>query len=261
RQIILNLVSNANDACRGEGEILIALTTESALEGDQPQPAMAVLMIRDSGEGMPEDTLEHIFEPFFTTRFTGRGLGLSTVFGIVQAHGGHIRVDSAPGDGTCFEVRLPMTETAEPLAGPDQEDDRFGDDYISEPVRAPVPAPHAGIRRLLVLDDEPEMTHLISNMLSGWPVVCEIAGNRRQASSLLSLNPDRFDRILIDYSLGGTTTEQFITDLRARQPDIKLIIMSGHHREELSKLLEASGNAVFLAKPFTIRELVTALNQ
>jgi two-component system NtrC family sensor kinase len=109
QQVVLNLVMNAAEATRGRGSGRVAVLTLPSEDGES-----AVLEVTDDGEGIPKETLDRIFDPFFTTKDDGKGvgLGLAVVYGIVESHGGHIEVQTAPGRGTTFQVTLPLVPDA-----------------------------------------------------------------------------------------------------------------------------------------------------
>jgi two-component system NtrC family sensor kinase len=109
QQVVLNLVMNAAEATRGRGSGHVAVLTQRAEDGES-----VLLEVADDGEGIPRETLDRIFDPFFTTKDDGKGvgLGLAVVYGIVESHGGRIEVQSAPGQGTTFQVTLPLVPEA-----------------------------------------------------------------------------------------------------------------------------------------------------
>src|SRR5262249_23714491 len=150
-QVILNLAVNARDAMPKGGHLTLA-TDHVDVEADGgrlPSGRFVALVVSDTGVGMDVATQEHICEPFYTTKPAGEGtgLGLSTVYGVVEQHGGHIEVHSVPGEGTTFRIHLPRVAEPEPQAG------------------APSGAPRAGSETILVAEDDPAVRALAGDML------------------------------------------------------------------------------------------------
>jgi two-component system cell cycle sensor histidine kinase/response regulator CckA len=222
-QVLLNLAVNARDAMAGVG----TLTIRTRGEADT-----AALEVSDTGTGMDDETRARIFEPFFTTKLPGHGtgLGLSTVYGIVTQTGGTIAVDSAPGRGATFSLRLPATQLA-----PGEQD------------TAVTVLPSGGVERVLVVDDEQVVRELVAQMLRGRGYRVWTAGSAEEATTL----DGHWDLLITDVVMPGVNG----VDL-ARQIDAThVLFMSGYDQHGVL------GEAAFLQKPFGRDRLVRAVRE
>jgi two-component system, cell cycle sensor histidine kinase and response regulator CckA len=234
-QVLLNLVVNARDAMPRGGTISIA-TGRSALEqphGGNAGPH-AFLSVTDTGVGIDDETREHIFEPFFTTKERGRGtgLGLATVFGVVDQTGGRIEVDSVPGAGSTFTVHLPAATAPAAL----------------EPVPPPAERrpPHTG--RVLLVEDDPAVRRLAATILSrdGHDVL--VAANGDDALRQLERDlPRPIDALVTDLAMPGMPGTEVARRVRSRNPDVGVVYMSGNPNEDAGD----DGEGELLAKPFS----------
>ncbi len=233
-QVLTNLTVNARDAMPEGGNLELS----TSLEGES-----AVLAVSDEGVGIPAEALPHIFEPFYTTKAEGRGtgLGLATVYGIVEQADGRIEVQSQPGSGTVFRVLLPRAE-AENL--PPREDG------------APRPLPR-GCEVILVVDDEPQIRDLCVRLLRRLGYRATAARDGHTALAELAESPD-VSLVITDLVMPGMGGTELVEILRNRQPNLKLMLMSGYSAE-----LVASGHEgmPFLSKPFTVSELAVAVRE
>ncbi len=230
-QVIVNLVVNARDAMPGGGKILLA--TRNVEEGD-----LVALEVRDGGVGMDEATQARVFEPFFTTKETGKGtgLGLSTVYGIIQQSGGNIRVSSTPGVGTAFIVTLPMADCQEP------------DEPVDVPEAAP---PRHGRERILLVEDENSVREMVRESLLRHGYAVREACDGREALSIYGMNPGGFDMVLTDVVMPGMSGGQLAAALRALDPAVKVLFMSGYSDDALVSRGVSSHGMAFIEKPFT----------
>ena len=249
-QIMLNLAANARDAMPEGGTLSIETAT---VELDEQYAAAhtgvsagthAVLTVTDSGVGIDPADREHVFEPFFTTKppGAGTGLGLATVFGIVEQNHGHLWVYSEPGQGACFKIYLPAAE--EPVAAqrPAQE------------AASVVPAPHASI---LVVEDEELVRLLATEVLgdAGYDVVA--APNGDVALELAAARDEAFDVVVTDIVMPGMRGTEVVERL-GRPP---ALFMSGYTGEtSVSRGLLGAGEP-FLSKPFSPQSLLAAVRR
>jgi len=253
QQVILNLVLNAAEALvEGEGAIDIETGVFKPSEqmfsqalpesSPKPSPAMVYLEVRDNGSGIDSATIARIFDPFFTTKFTGRGLGLSAVQGIVRSHHGIITVDSTPGKGSTFRVLLPVLEG---------------------PATLPrVEPPWRGEGTVLVIDDEEGVRSVAARMLAGLGFEVLEARDGQEGLEIFQEQADNVRLVLLDLTMPRLGGEQTLEQLHARRPDLPVILMSGYHEQELFQRIDAIGVAEFLQKPFKqeqLREKVRAL--
>lgn len=230
-QVILNLASNARDAMDGEGTLSIKVRGLS--DGG------VALEIGDTGRGMDADTEEHIFEPFFTTkpRGKGTGLGLASVRGIVEQHGGTIFVDSEPGFGTSFEIILPSAS---------------GDAAISSARELPPSDLARGSEKILVAEDDPAVRALIHDALSqlGYTVHC--ADGLTVAVEIAKA--ETVDLLLTDVVLPGADGPQ-IRDAVLKHQKIPCLFMTGHADDRLGHHGIVPRGTEVLRKPFTVVQL------
>jgi CheY-like chemotaxis protein len=201
-------------------------------------------VIKDTGSGIPPDVVERIFDPFFTTRGVGKGtgLGLSLVHGIVTDLGGAIDVKSAIGEGSCFEIWLPITSQAGKPA--------------VELVRD---LPRGRGETLMIVDDEPALVALAEEMLAGLgyePVGFESSDLALQA---FRARPERFDLVLTDEAMPDLVGTALAREIRLLRPDVPIILMSGHGGAPLAHRAAAIGVKEVLHKPLQRVDLAEAL--
>ncbi|MBN2077960.1 MAG: PAS domain S-box protein [Spirochaetes bacterium] len=255
RQIIMNLVINASDAI-GERSGIISVST-GAMECDDDylsetwlnerlEEGMYVyLEVADTGEGMDQETLPKIFDPFFTTKFTGRGLGLAAVLGIVRGHRGAIKVYSEKGRGTTFKVLLPAAEASPKGAG-------------SAPERAPA---WRGSGTVLLADDEETIRNLGKRMLErlGFTVVTVADG--REAVEAFRKDPGSFTCVILDLTMPHMDGEEAFREMRRVRKNIRVVISSGYNELEISQRFAGKGIAGFIQKPYQLADLSDMLKE
>ncbi len=247
RQIVLNLVVNASEALgAAAGSIVVstgtALVDEGELAGFQRAErcapgTFATLDVTDTGRGMDADTLARVFDPFFTTKFTGRGLGMAAVLGIVRRHGGAIRLRSRPGAGTEVRVLLPCARSATRAQG--------------EPERTPGPC--EGL--VLVVDDEPMVRTLLVQIVERLGFSALSAAGGAEALELHAARWSEIDVVLLDRTMPGMSGDEVFAQLARRHPAPRVVMMSGY--SALDSLPQAAGRApdAFLQKPFRAADL------
>jgi two-component system cell cycle sensor histidine kinase/response regulator CckA len=246
-QVVMNLAVNARDAMPNGGTLTVR--TEAAERATAKGPGRFVrLTITDTGTGMTDEVKARIFEPFFTTKGQdqGTGLGLATVFGIVQQSGGHIDVETAPGAGTTFRVDLPRWEGA-------------GSGSITTPAPRAVPDRFAGrpVSVLLVEDQDPVRKFARLALQSQGHTVSEAESG--EAALELAGAGTKFDVLVTDVSMPGIDGHELAARIRARRPEVGVVLMSGYAPDaDRNERLE---RAVFLQKPFPPADLLTALNR
>lgn len=254
-QVIVNLAVNARDAmqAKGDGRGLLRLATKRVTADDiramrseiVPVGDYTVLVVSDTGTGIPPDKMGKIFEPFFTTKEQGRGtgLGLSTVYGIVKQSGGFIFADSVPGEGTDFSVYLPVYhETAEA---------REQRERAKKPV-----APQlewAGGGRVLLVEDEDPVRAVAERALSrqGYDVVTAADGEDGLEHVLKG---EEFDLILSDVVMPIMDGPAMARKIREKRPDLPILFMSGYAEEQLRNEIDID-NMYFLPKPFSVAQI------
>ena len=242
-QIILNVVINARDAMPGGGRLIIetedALRQVPLLSTDIAVRSFVVLRIRDNGVGMDERTRSHAFEPFFTTKEVGRGtgLGLATVYGIVQQCRGEISLDSQPGQGTQVSIFLPS------VAGTEAQ--------VLETTRREL---SHGAGSILLVEDEPDLRNANAEFLAsiGYSVIS--AGNGPEALDM-ARNLGNIDLVISDVVMPKMSGREFADRLLQVHPNTKLLFVSGYADDVVLQTGLAIQETPFLQKPYSLRQL------
>jgi signal transduction histidine kinase/CheY-like chemotaxis protein len=253
RQVLLNLVTNAGEAIGdASGHVAVrTLTVEATAEmldqafaaSDMRPGLHAAIEVEDDGCGMDEQVRQKLFDPFFTTKFAGRGLGLAAALGIVSSHHGTILLRTAPGDGTRFTVLFPISnEPAESLEAASSSRQRF-----------------RGRGTVLVVDDEAAVRAVTAEVLTslGFDVLQADGGKR--ACEIFRADHQRIGCVLLDLTMPEMTGEQTLRELRAIDPRVKVIVLTGYAEDEASLRFVQGELAGFLTKPFVQDELIAAL--
>ena len=228
QQVVLNLVSNAAEAI-GDASGGISISTGQDRE-------WVYLEVRDSGCGMDAETRARIFDPFFTTKFTGRGLGLAAVAGIVRSHKGNVQVNSSPGEGSTFRIAFACAEAPAAL----------------EPPAAHSTAPAGGT--ILVVDDEEVVRRIAEAALEvrGFRVVA--AANGLQAIRQVREDPS-IDLVLLDLTMPVMGGEEAIDQILEAHPGIQVLVSTGYDHQEAVARFSRKRVAGYLQKPYTARQL------
>jgi two-component system cell cycle sensor histidine kinase/response regulator CckA len=239
-QVLVNLVINARDAMPLGGEIRITTSAReidaAAAEDLGIEPGRYVVTaVSDSGSGMTEETKARIFEPFFTTKEAGKGtgLGLATVYGIVEQAGGKIVVDTQLGIGSTFFVYLPEARAVDPDSVPEDDDDTAG---------------------ILVVEDDEGVRELVRTVLEEDGYTVYDAANGRQALELLDYSARRIDLIVTDVVMPDINGPEFVSRLDALRSS-KVLFMSGYADSQLVNRGLADRTAAILQKPFSPDQL------
>lgn len=253
RQVIMNLVINASEAI-GDRSGVISLSTGltrvdrayfggTLMDADLPEGDYVYLEVSDTGCGMSAETQAKIFDPFFTTKFTGRGLGLAAVLGIVRGHKGAMKVYSEVGRGTTFKLLFPAVSGAgETMAA----------------TSAPL-FDWRGHGTVLVVDDEETMRSTIARMMRKLGLDAVLTADGREAVEVFRATPELFAVVLLDLTMPHMDGEQTFTELRRLRPGVRVVLMSGFNAQEALVRFTGKGLASFLQKPFTIESLSTTL--
>ena len=251
RQVVMNLVVNGSDAIGdAEGEIrvhteLVEFDREALFDrfptADLTPGKYISLTVSDTGSGMDVATRERIFEPFFTTKFTGRGLGLAAVLGIVRGHKGALRVESERGLGTTFEVIFPaVDEVATPL----------------ERVLRPVPsADWTGAGKILIIDDEDTVRIVTARALVKFGFEVLQAADGQAGVDMYRAHSDELACVLLDMTMPKLNGAEAFQAIRAIRPDARVILMTGYAEEEVSSRFAGQGLSGFVQKPYDLNSL------
>jgi two-component system, cell cycle sensor histidine kinase and response regulator CckA len=267
RQLVMNLVINASEAI-GDAAATITLTTgvrrltnaylaTTYLAPDLPSGSYVYLEVADTGRGMDAARLARIFEPFFTTRFTGRGLGLSAVLGIVRGHRGALHVQSELGRGTTFTIFLPTTNHRPMTTDSEQgmEMGRQGELPSANLLVSPspgLPVSHSsGVGMVLVIEDDPSVRALAARMLKHFGYDVLTADDGHAGVAAFYAQPDTIDCILLDMSMPHMDGAQVLQAIRRIRPDARVVLMSGHDEREIASQFAGQTLASVLQKPFT----------
>lgn len=248
-QILLNLSVNAQDAIAGHGTIRIASGLlvldhdDERLPPELPAGRYASITVSDTGCGMDEGIRSQIFEPFFTTKSVGHGtgLGLSMVYGIVMQHEGAIRLESKPGEGTHFEILLPVVDEIP----------------VVQTVSSSLPSTGAGeTGSILVVEDNEMVRDMVVHILyaAGYRVIS--ANGVIDAITLFSEKRCGFDLLISDIIMPGMNGTELYERIKPEHPELKVIFISGYTDDPILNEFIESANVGFLAKPFSVDDLV-----
>ncbi len=261
-QVIVNLAVNARDAMPDGGKLVL----RTANVGEKESRSLAhkgltagdyvLIEVSDTGTGIQPEIIDKIFEPFFSTKEVGMGtgLGLSTVYGIIKQTGGSIDVDSEIGRGTTFRIFLPRhVPTAEEMAS------AAAQPAATESVKA-APVDHTGQGTVLLVEDEEGLRGLNARGLtSRGYTVCE-ASNGAEAIALIEAG-QKVDLVVSDVVMPEMDGPTLLKELRRRDPGLKIIFVSGYAEEAFARNLPEGGQFAYLAKPFTLKQLVAAVKE
>lgn len=260
-QVIFNLVANASEAIGVQAGVItistgLAVCDDACLSlsrvEEKPRAGEFVYMdISDTGCGMTEEIRQQMFDPFFSTKFTGRGLGLPAVLGILRGHRGAIMVGSEPGAGTTIRVLFPVG-AAQPLPA--------GERPKPEVADLPKPMPLRRRPKLLLVDDEELVRDLGRTMIEhiGYDVVA--ASDGREAVSIFERRADEFDGVILDLSMPNMNGFAAFNEIRRRRPNTRVILSSGYTEQEATQQFIGRGLSAFLQKPYDLQSLKDTLS-
>jgi CheY-like chemotaxis protein len=248
-QVVMNLITNAVESLgdgKGSirletGEVVLEAPPSGALFADTMKPGRHVfLRVTDTGAGMDDETRLRIFDPFYTTKFTGRGLGLAAVAGIVRSHSGAIEVESEPGRGTSIRVLLPAR----------------GDSGST----APEPSDAMGSFRThgiaLVIDDDEDIRLLAEDVLQRCGMTVLTAADGHEGVKLFAQHADEIRVVLLDRTMPLLSGSDALEAIRSLRPEAPIVVVSGYSKESVETELRGRPIAGFLQKPFAPETLV-----
>jgi two-component system, cell cycle sensor histidine kinase and response regulator CckA len=253
-QVIMNLISNAAEALpEGKGRLSIRTGTIS-ITGHSSKILFAETLpmgdhvyfeVSDSGCGMNKETVDRIFEPFFTTKFTGRGLGLSAVAGIVRGHRGGIRVESEPERGTTFQVILPaLTDKA----------------TVPRPKASP-PRTFQAHGTALVIDDDEAVLELAREVLHRAGMKVLTASDGHEGVKLFESHANTISIVLLDRTMPSLSGSDTFKAIHAIRRNAKVVLVSGYSEERVTAEIGSRSLAGFLKKPFGPEDLLTRVQE
>lgn len=246
RQVIMNLVANASEAMQGESGRVV-LRTAKVPDGDTrmftdeldiplPPGSYVSLQVTDSGEGMTADQLRRIFDPFYTTRFTGRGLGLAAVRGIIRGHRGGILVKSVPSHGTTFSIAIPVAGEVPSLTTDSVPV------FQSDAMKG---------KLILVVEDESDVRRTTERVLRQLGYNVMTAADGEEGVEFFRAQHRRLTLVLLDLTMPGMDGVETLRSMKGIAPDVPVILMSGYNEREALSRFHGDGLAGFVKKPFT----------
>ncbi len=245
QQLIMNLVINAAEAIdEGKTETVLIISrlewvTQSWIDqmaapnGASPG-RYVTLEVRDAGCGMDAATLSRIFDPFFTTKFTGRGLGLAAVLGMVRGHKGALQVESAPGKGSSFKVLFPASEG-----------------QVARVERSSPQESLAGHETILVIDDEEAVRQTAKAALESYGYRVVVAANGKEGVDVFQALGEEIAAVLLDMTMPVMSGEETLVRLKRIRPEIPIVLSSGYNEAEATRRFTDKGLAGFAQKPYT----------
>jgi len=253
RQILMNLILNASDAIENNGRIDVKTSVDTLKQSDIEKltinynltPGEYVqLEVTDTGSGIESEKLKQIFDPFFTTKFTGRGLGLSAVSGIIRSHNAGLLVESEPGKGTCFKLYFPVSSEAS-----DQE----------KQMKKNRPEFRNRDLTILIADDEKYIRDLTTKMLniSGYKVI--LARNGREAIDVFTKQQKVVSCIILDLTMPELDGREALTGIRKIDANIPIIISSGYCEYDIVSKFSNEKISGFLQKPYNLEDIISAI--
>ncbi len=256
QQVFMNLILNGAEAMEGvPGHVWVTTGREMIMSHDTlywhwtgselPVGEYVCLTVRDSGVGMTSEIRNRIFDPFFTTKEDGQGLGLASVLGIVRDHRGGLHVESEPGRGTAFRLMFPISKQREPeTAAPTPF-------YLS-----PVTSSNGLI---LVIDDEQPVREAIVDIMDLHGIEVVTAVNGQEGISLFTQHKDKIQLIVLDLSMPGMNGVETLNKLRQIDPDIRVILSSGHSQQQIAPEVMVNCRTGFLPKPYDLDTLLSKI--
>ena len=246
QQIVMNLIINAGEAIGAMAGFITLRTAQLEITRDDTEywkytntelapGTYALLQVSDTGHGMKPEVLARIFDPFFTTKFTGRGLGLAAVLGIIRGHQGGVRISSTEGNGTQFDVifpiihQLPKPRIPETTAS--QSTDGEG-------------------RTILIIDDEPSVLELLTDIFTEARFKVMSALNPMEGIELYRLFQYDIAMVVLDYSMPGMDGKAAFSELVAINKDVQVLLCSGYSEEETASVFGKERPAGFINKPY-----------
>ncbi len=255
-QVVINLAVNARDAMPKGGSLTIrtanvaAAATKGYGHAALPEADFVLVEVADTGTGIPAELHEKIFEPFFSTKEVGKGtgLGLSTVYGIVKQTGGHVALRSEVGKGTTFQVFIPRMIEAERPA------------EIVAPEKPEI-ADLTGTQSILLVEDEEAVRAFAARALSTRGYKVHVAASGAEALEIVRRVGGAIDLVVSDVVMPEMDGPSLLRELRKQRPDLKIIFVSGYAEDAFKKNLPEGELFGFLPKPFSLKQLATAVKE
>ncbi|MDQ6994302.1 MAG: response regulator, partial [Mariprofundaceae bacterium] len=258
QQVIMNLVINASDAIGDQNGIISIATgvmevdqaylTRTSLDDQISEGSYVYLEVSDTGCGMDKATQEKLFEPFFTTKFTGHGLGMSAVLGIVHGHHGAIKIDSEKGKGSTFKMLLPVSKQAI--------------ESITEPTESTEATDSSGnLGTILIIDDEQLICETAAMILEHIGFNTLTAKDGEDGIRVYRDHQHNVAAVLLDMTMPRMDGKTCFTELQRINPDVKVVLSSGYSEDEATNQFTNQGLAGFIQKPYRPRELQSKMQE
>jgi PAS domain S-box-containing protein len=258
RQVVMNLITNASEAVldkeygQNDGPLIQVETGMMSADDNYIKGLTLVkhelkagdyvyLRVTDNGCGMNEETRKKLFEPFFTTKFTGRGLGMASVLGIIQGHHGAIKVESELGKGTTFTVFFPFLDRRTRTRAAEEEPEM---EWGME-----------GSGTILIIDDEESVLNVCRRMLEKMGFKVITAPDGRQGAAIFKKDPENINCVILDMTMPYMDGKSTFRELRKIRDDIHVIIASGYHETEIAESFPDETGINFISKPFQLSSL------
>ena len=256
RQVVMNLIINAAEAIGDtQGEVRVSLS-EKVLNKDGaekdyldkiiPYGSYACLEVADTGCGMSNETYNRIFEPFYTTKFTGRGLGMSAVLGIIKTHNGALQLTSKPGKGTTFKIYLPV-----------QIKECSGEESPQQIVSVP----WQGSGTILLVEDEADIRFIAGEMMNDLGFTVIRATNGKEGLELFQKNAADIKLVFTDIGMPVMDGYQLFNELKTLRPDLPIIISSGFGDSDVESRIASEDIAGLISKPYSFDSLSDELKR
>jgi signal transduction histidine kinase/CheY-like chemotaxis protein len=254
QQVAMNLMINAAEAIGAAGGVVLVRTGRQTVtheplpdlySGEKVAPGEYVFLeVRDNGAGMDEQTVRRIFDPFFTTKFTGRGLGLAAVLGIIRQHKGAVQVHSAPGRGSSFKTLFAVAEAVPaPMAeGEGRQDLR-------------------GAGTILVVDDEEMIRSFTKSALESYGYQVLLAADGHEGVRMFQEKSGEIGLVLLDVAMPGMDGLATLEKIREIRPDVHVLVCSGFGDLDVEARFPKSEIAGFFAKPYTVKQLARKVKE
>jgi signal transduction histidine kinase/CheY-like chemotaxis protein len=254
-QVVMNLLLNGAEAIGDRAGQLLIRTQALSVKADEHYPIYlhdeklppgdyAALTVSDNGVGMTADTAMRIFDPFYTTKFTGRGLGLAVVMGIVNSHKGGIHVASELGQGASFTLYFPASGQ-----------------YASDEQTAEAPILPPTAKMVLVIDDEPFVRQAVSDVLSEEKITVLLASDGYEGLHIYRERQKEIGLVLLDFSMPGMDGEKTFNELRQIDPEARVILSSGYSETGGMRRILDNGCLGFIKKPYNINTLIDMVQE
>ena len=269
-QVVVNLAVNARDAMPNGGKLTVRSSNVTAQESvrfnakGMPAADYVLVEVADTGVGIPADIIGKIFEPFFSTKEVGKGtgLGLSTVYGIIKQTGGFVYVDSVQLQGTVFRIFLPRHVPSAQDVAIEQDVAAASTAGAAAEAKSTGSVDLTGQGTILLVEDEEGLRQLNARGLASRGYTVLEAGNGIEAIAVLEQSDGEVDLIVSDVVMPEMDGPTLLRELRQRNPSLKIIFVSGYAEDAFQKHLPADGEQfTFLAKPFTLKQLVNAVKE